>query len=395
MSEMKSVSGLSRVVLITDGLETCHGDPVKAASDLAANTKAQLDVIGFGLKPAESEAVDKIARAGRGKYYDAQTAEKLRQDLRQVAKVAPAAPPPRRERTEDLLAVLSGHKGGVTNVGILRDGRTAVAACGGERTASRWDVDSAKTRDDTPWIFQLDNDLTFSPDGRRVLTKQAGNVVNLWDVETRRNLLRVNVAMHRHGMAFSPNGRRFIIGCQTIQGDPFVGIWDAETGSEIQPKVHSVALSNDGRLAASADREDGVRLWEVESGKQLRQLKRRGVLTMAFSPDGKMLVTGESLDVIIFWDVATGEEVRRLEGPSGGTPAIRFSPDGNYLVSGSEDKTVRLWHVSTGKELHRFDGHTDEVLSVAVSPDGKQAISGSKDKTARVWNIAKYTSLPR
>jgi Mg-chelatase subunit ChlD len=403
-AEMASVSGLSRVVLITDGMETCHGDPVKAASDLAAHTKAQLDVIGFGLKPAESEAVDKIARAGRGKYYDAQTAEKLRTDLRQVAKVTAAPEPPlRRERTEDQLAVLSDHKGGVTSVGIFRDGRTAVSACGKERMLSRWDADTGKPRDDKPWTFQLDNDLTFSPDGRRVLTKQAGSVVNLWDVETGRNLLRLSVAMHRHGMEFSPNGRRFIIGCQTIQGDPFVGVWDAETGSELQrfkehknyAHVHSVALSSDGRLAASADREDGIRVWEVESGKQQRQLKRRGVLTMAFSPDGRYLVSGESLDVIVFWDATSGEEVRRLEGHSGGIPAISLSPDGRHLVSGGEDRTVRLWDVASGKELHRFDGHTAEVLSVAFAPDGKQAISGSKDKTARVWNIAKYTQPSR
>ena len=81
--------GLSRVVLITDGMESCKGDPVKAAADLVAKSKATVDVIGFGLRPEEGKAVDQIARAGRGKYYDAQTAETLRKDLRFVAQVAP------------------------------------------------------------------------------------------------------------------------------------------------------------------------------------------------------------------------------------------------------------------------------------------------------------------
>jgi Mg-chelatase subunit ChlD len=399
--EIEKAKGVSRVVLITDGMETCHGDPAKAAADLAAKTKAVVDVIGFALKPEESRAVNRIAKAGRGKYYDAQTADKLRQRLLEVAKLVPEASP-RRDRAEDQLAVLSDHKGSVTSVGILRDG-TAVSACGEEKTYWRWDVETGKPRTDNPSVFARDDDLTFSPDGRRVLTKQVGSVVNLTDVETGRNLLRLSVAMHRHGMAFSPNGRRFIIGCQSIQGDPFVGVWDAETGDDVQvfkghgrrAKVHCVALSADGRFAASADRNDGIRVWDIESGKQLQQLKRRTVLTMAFSPDSKFLVTGESLDVIVVWNATTGEEVRRLEGHSGGVPAISFSPDGRYLVSGGEDKTVRLWDVNTGKELHRFDGHAAEVLSVAFSADGQRAISGGKDKTARVWNIAKYTSPPR
>jgi len=87
--EIANAKGLSRVVLITDGMELCNGDPVQAAADLVAKSKANVDVIGFVLKPDESKAVDQIAKAGRGKYYDAQTAEKLRQDLRFVAQVAP------------------------------------------------------------------------------------------------------------------------------------------------------------------------------------------------------------------------------------------------------------------------------------------------------------------
>jgi HEAT repeat protein len=91
--EMASAKGLSRVVLITDGMESCHGNPVQAAADLVAKTKSTVDVIGFALKPEESQAIDQIARAGRGKFYDAQTAEKLRKDLRFVAQVAPQVEP--------------------------------------------------------------------------------------------------------------------------------------------------------------------------------------------------------------------------------------------------------------------------------------------------------------
>jgi len=35
------------VVLITDGMETCHGDPVEAAAALAQGGRVDVDVIGF------------------------------------------------------------------------------------------------------------------------------------------------------------------------------------------------------------------------------------------------------------------------------------------------------------------------------------------------------------
>lgn len=97
--ELAKATGLSKVVLITDGMETCHGDPVRSAAALVEKTKADVDIIGFVLKPEESKAVDLIAKAGRGKYYDAQTVAALRKDLRRVAQVPPQpkkaeAPPP-------------------------------------------------------------------------------------------------------------------------------------------------------------------------------------------------------------------------------------------------------------------------------------------------------------
>lgn len=85
--EVTKAKGLLRVVLITDGMETCHGDPVKAAAALAEKANAEVDVVGFVLKPEESRAVDLIARAGRGKYYDAQTRAALRAELSRVTQV--------------------------------------------------------------------------------------------------------------------------------------------------------------------------------------------------------------------------------------------------------------------------------------------------------------------
>jgi HEAT repeat protein len=87
--ELADGSGLAEVALITDGVETCGGDPAQEAAELVSNLKLRsgVNVIGFGLKADEQKAIQKIAQAGRGKYYDAQTAAELRKGLGQVARV--------------------------------------------------------------------------------------------------------------------------------------------------------------------------------------------------------------------------------------------------------------------------------------------------------------------
>ena len=67
------------VVLVTDGLESCNGDPAAEAAALATNPLLRfgVNVVGFGLKPEETEATADIALRGKGKYHDAKNREEL------------------------------------------------------------------------------------------------------------------------------------------------------------------------------------------------------------------------------------------------------------------------------------------------------------------------------
>lgn len=96
------------IVLITDGLESCNGNPAAEAARLATNPLLRfgVNVVGFGLQPAESQATAEIASSGKGKYYDAQNGEELLSAIDEVtqrigqgvepAPFNPAAPKGRR-----------------------------------------------------------------------------------------------------------------------------------------------------------------------------------------------------------------------------------------------------------------------------------------------------------
>ena len=87
-------------MLLTDGKETCGGNPTDVASTLAGklNLSYGINVIGFDVQDDERESLAQIARAGKGKYYNAQSAAELievvrglQKELEIVAQPAPTA----------------------------------------------------------------------------------------------------------------------------------------------------------------------------------------------------------------------------------------------------------------------------------------------------------------
>lgn len=78
--------GINRVILVSDGIETCDGDPVAAARALdEAGVSVTTDVVGFDVpRQADKELLRRIAQAGGGEYADAQTGADLRDFFAQL-----------------------------------------------------------------------------------------------------------------------------------------------------------------------------------------------------------------------------------------------------------------------------------------------------------------------
>ncbi len=68
----------NRVLLVTDGEETCGGKPTAAAAALAGAPEAIVtDVVAFNLTQPETVSLEAIADAGKGSFTDAQSASDL------------------------------------------------------------------------------------------------------------------------------------------------------------------------------------------------------------------------------------------------------------------------------------------------------------------------------
>lgn len=72
------------VYLVSDGKETCGGDPVSAASALAADDiQAEVNIVGFDVAPKAARQLKQAAKSGGGGYYDAGNATELNEVFRE------------------------------------------------------------------------------------------------------------------------------------------------------------------------------------------------------------------------------------------------------------------------------------------------------------------------
>ena len=79
--KLKEVGG-GTIILVSDGEETCGGEPCKLVADLKkSGIEFILHVVGFGVKGAVSEQLACIAKAGGGTYTEAGNAAKLKTAL--------------------------------------------------------------------------------------------------------------------------------------------------------------------------------------------------------------------------------------------------------------------------------------------------------------------------
>ncbi|CAA9295450.1 MAG: High-affnity carbon uptake protein Hat/HatR [uncultured Chloroflexia bacterium] len=279
------------------------------------------------------------------------------------------------------------------------DGRYLLTA-GGDGIARLWDRETGReVRQFTGHTEEL-ADVAFSGDGKHILTGSRDKTARLWDASTGQELRQFKAGSEVRTVAFMPDGRNVL-----ISDIGYVQLWSMQTGRIqrrfVDPQVDPqgamsplVVVSPNGRyMLAGANREG--QLFDVQTGELLRRFISGDftVQDVQFSPDGRYALTASWDGTASLWDIASGEKARTFAGPSDGLYQAAFSPDGKYLATSNLDTTAQLWDVATGAELGRFAGHTAAVYAIAFSPDGRHIATAGADRSARIWDITATQEL--
>ncbi len=190
-----------------------------------------------------------------------------------------------------------------------------------------------------------------------------------------------------------------------VAGDP-IGLWDIEKGQKLREFIGhvnhavSVDISPDGRTLASAGSDGTVRLWEIETGKQINiqkwngdKDKETGAIqpewfpnSVAFTPDGKSLVIGGGRNLIFLTPLADGKAKWRFEEVKRGCYAIAISLDGQTLAYADLD-CIHLLELPGCKELGKLEWSHRSTRAMVFSPDGTTLASAGDDTAILIWDV--------
>jgi WD40 repeat protein len=195
-----------------------------------------------------------------------------------------------------------------------------------------------------------------------------------------------------HSMVLSPDALTVLT---TVGGDK--RLWDVESGKQVRQLIDkesavsnaSAVFSSDGRIVVTCGGSGMAKLWDAITGEQIGlPITHDGLVTsLAVSPDGRMVVIG-GLKRAALWRLAADNHSGLPIDHLGIRPAAAFSHDGRFVVTGGRDNSARLWDANTGRPIGPPMHHISQIESLAFSPDGRRILVACEDKTTRLWNAA-------
>jgi WD40 repeat protein len=152
--------------------------------------------------------------------------------------------------------------------------------------------------------------------------------------------------------------------------------------------VNAVAVFQDGKCAISASWDKTIKVWDIETGQEIRTLMGHigEVNALAVLPDRKRIISASSDNTIKVWDIETGQEIRTLMGHTGNVNALAVLPDGKRIISASYDKTIKFWNVETGMLIYSLPENTNQFSMVTATFDGRRLIFLSENKYLFCWD---------
>ena len=197
---------------------------------------------------------------------------------------------------DDKMITLSGHTDKVYATAFLSESKVVTASF--DRTVKIWDIATAKVERTLEGHTDMILALAASPDGKQIASAGKDRVIKLWNVDS------TDAPKELSGHSRS---------------------------------VYHVTFSPDGKLLASCGEDDTrIMIWDVEQAKTIKQLnaenpddknRRLSIFCVEFSPDGKQLVSCGADRSVRLWEVESGKEVRKFEGA-------------DYLVFNEKDKKI-------------------------------------------------------
>jgi hypothetical protein len=237
--------------------------------------------------------------------------------------------------------------------------------------------------------------LAITPDGRHLIGSRfrSGGVMTVCELPSGREVRSIGLGsehVYVRSVAVTPDGRHVI----SVYNNATTKVWELESGRELRTlsqymnSFGALAVTPDSARVVTGDDSKSIKVWELASGRELHRLSEgSSVLSLTITPDGRHVISGTLDSAIKVWELASGRQVGAVSGHSGLVASLAVTPDGRHVISGGREGAIRVWELGTGRNPRVLRGHSDNISSLAVAPDGRRLVSGSWDHTIKVWEL--------
>ena len=215
--------------------------------------------------------------------------------------------------------------------------------------------------------------VALSPDGSRIVACVKSDLVVV-EADSGRELCRLK-NFPSGFIAFAPNNREITISRWNQKG---VRVWDIEQRKVVKEIESSesptISYSPNGALLAVLDNISGCRLWNTESWSLDSQISMGGARffrNTCFSPTGQLLANSQTRESVSIFDVSSKNEIASLPTYANSNGPLTFSRDGKVLVINGENGLIHVWNLPALRQGLReigVDWQPDEPLGLIEVP---------------------------
>jgi len=254
--------------------------------------------------------------------------------------------------------------------------------------------------------------LAISPDSRYV-AMGSGNVNNeirvLNTSSQNPDLWKQEPPLTDHGdqvtsLTFTANGKRLV----SSSADNTIRVWDVNSWATTrvlrghQSEVSTVSLTSDESRAVSGGRDKQILEWKLDAPlPPFREylLDEKEVEQVVFSADSRSFYTiTRGNGSVSIWDAKTFSKQHSLSQELGYKSSIILSPDGDHLIAGTGSGELWVLDAADLQVVHfvaQRSAQSGQILPVGFSADGKSLVAVESDNIISQWNVDTWQCSPR
>lgn len=237
--------------------------------------------------------------------------------------------------------------------------------------------------------------LAFNPAGTLLATGDESGRIFLWDVKSgakAREFTRVQAHIRGiQSLSFSSDGKRLV---STGKDDQLI-VWEVPSGKILQriagngANFFSAAYALAGQLIAPT-LGDGIRVYRTADfslAATMQAHENLGVNDLAFDKAKRLAISAGRNGLATLWWVKERAKVNSLRGHQDWVIKCALSPNGRVALTSSSDRTVIVWDTITFKAIAKLEDQSFVGSPVCFTADGKYFITANGSDGLQVNKI--------